>query len=160
MELEYGLDLGSDQFAAWSALCAEIGEPEFVVAIAWVLANPVVSSAIVGVRTLRHLEGLDRAAELKLDADVMAKLDEIFDINVQRPLKMAAGAGGVCVVAITTDRFLVIDHGQIGCKAIVGHHIWIQCCAPPFRDWATNDSNLTKTGRPDPGMLNDVHSIF
>jgi hypothetical protein len=26
---------------------------------------------------------------LKLDADVLAKLDEIFDINVQRPLKMA-----------------------------------------------------------------------
>ena len=59
-----------------------------MVAIAWVLANPVVSSAIVGVRTLRHLEGLERAAELKLDADVLAKLDVIFDINVQRPLKM------------------------------------------------------------------------
>ena len=60
-----------------------------MVAIAWVLANPVVSSAIVGVRTLRHLDGLERAAELKLDADVMAKLDVIFDINRQRPLKMA-----------------------------------------------------------------------
>jgi aryl-alcohol dehydrogenase-like predicted oxidoreductase len=89
VELEYGLDLGSEQFAAWSTLCAEIGEPEFVVAIAWVLANPVVSSAIVGVRTLRHLDGLEQAAELKLDADVMARLDEIFDINLQRPLKMA-----------------------------------------------------------------------
>ena len=88
VELEYGLDLGSDQFAQWSALCKEIGEPEFVVAIAWVLANPVVSSAIVGVRTLRHLEGLERAAELKFDADVMARLDVIFDINRQRPLKM------------------------------------------------------------------------
>ena len=88
VEQEYGLELGSEQFTAWSDLCREIGEPEFVVAIAWVLANPVVSSAIVGVRTLRHLDGLERAAELNLDEDMMAKLDVIFDINSQRPLKM------------------------------------------------------------------------
>lgn len=88
VEKEYGLDLGSEQFAQWSALCRELGEPEFIVAIAWVLANPVVSSAIVGVRTLQHLEGLERASELTLDADVMAQLDVIFDINRQRPLKM------------------------------------------------------------------------
>jgi len=88
VEREYGLDLGSEQFTEWSALCKEIGAPEFVVAIAWVLANPVVSSAIVGVRTLRHLDGLEQAAELKLDTDVMAQLDMIFDINRQRPLKL------------------------------------------------------------------------
>lgn len=88
VEQEYGLDLGSAQFAQWTALCREIGEPEFVVAIAWVLANPAVSSTIVGVRTLRHLEGLERAAELGLGDDVMSKLDKIFDINRQRPLQM------------------------------------------------------------------------
>ena len=47
------------------ALCREIGENERVVAIAWVLANPAVSSAIVGIRTVAHLDGLDRAAELR-----------------------------------------------------------------------------------------------
>ena len=84
---EYGLDLESDQFQAFSALCKEIGEPEFVVAIAWTLANPAVPSVIVGVRTVQHLEGLDRAAELVLDDATMARLNAIFDINRGRPLK-------------------------------------------------------------------------
>lgn len=87
VENEYGLRLGSEQFEAFSALCQEIGEKEHVVAIAWVLANPAVSSAIVGPRTLAHLDGLDRAAELKLDESAMARLDEIFDINRGRALK-------------------------------------------------------------------------
>ena len=43
---------------SFSNLCKEIGEKEFIVAIAWTLANPVVSSAIVGIRTVEHLDGL------------------------------------------------------------------------------------------------------
>jgi aryl-alcohol dehydrogenase-like predicted oxidoreductase len=84
---EYGLDLGSQQFSDYIALCEEIGEPPFVVAIAWVLANPAVSSAIVGARTVKHLNGLDRAAELELSPEHMARLNEIFDINKGRPLR-------------------------------------------------------------------------
>jgi aryl-alcohol dehydrogenase-like predicted oxidoreductase len=76
-----------EQFEAFSTLCREIGEPEPVVAIAWTLANPAVSSAIVGIRTLEHLDGMDRASELKLDQDVMARLDDIFNINRGRPLR-------------------------------------------------------------------------
>ena len=87
VEREYGLRLGSEQFEAFSALCQEIGEPEHVVAIAWTLAHPAVDSAIVGVRTVEQLEGLDRASELQLAPEHMAKLDEIFDINLGRPLK-------------------------------------------------------------------------
>jgi aryl-alcohol dehydrogenase-like predicted oxidoreductase len=88
VEGEYGLNLvDNEQFVAFSALCREIGEKEGTVAIAWTLANPAVSSAIVGVRTLEHLDGLDRAAELKLDPTWMAKLDEIFNINRGRPLR-------------------------------------------------------------------------
>ena len=51
-----------DRFAK---LCREIGEEERNVAIAWTLAHPVVCSAIVGIRTEEHLEGIVRAAELK-----------------------------------------------------------------------------------------------
>jgi aryl-alcohol dehydrogenase-like predicted oxidoreductase len=40
-----------------------------------------VSSAIVGVRTVDQLDGLDRAAALYLDAEVMDRLNQIFDIN-------------------------------------------------------------------------------
>ena len=88
VEREYQMTLDhNQQLEAFSTLCREIGESESIVAIAWVLANPAVSSAIVGVRTLGHLEGLDRAAALKLDAAQLAKLDEIFNINCGRPLR-------------------------------------------------------------------------
>ncbi|MBN1937258.1 MAG: aldo/keto reductase [Anaerolineae bacterium] len=75
------------QFEAFSALCRELGEQEYVVAIAWTLAHPAVASAIVGARTLAHLEGLDRAVALCLDAAVMDRLNDIFDINRGRPLR-------------------------------------------------------------------------
>ncbi len=88
VESEYGLSLTEDApFAAFSSLCDEIGEPEHVVAIAWVLAQPAVSSAIVGVRTLDHLQGLNRAAELELDEETLTRLDSIFDIGAGRPLR-------------------------------------------------------------------------
>jgi len=87
VENEYGMRVGNQQFEEFSALCREIGEPEHVVAIAWVLANPAVSSAIVGPRTLAHLDGLDRASELKLEPEIMARLDDLFDINRGRPLQ-------------------------------------------------------------------------
>ena len=45
-----------------------------------------VDSAIVGVRTMEQLEGLDRAAELELAPETMARLDEIFDINRGRKI--------------------------------------------------------------------------
>lgn len=83
VEEEYGISLGADnsQFVEFSALCREIGEPEHVVATAWVLKHPAVSSAIVGVRTPEQLDGLDRAAGLALDESAMSRLDDIFDIN-------------------------------------------------------------------------------
>jgi aryl-alcohol dehydrogenase-like predicted oxidoreductase len=85
---EYSRTLGVDkQFAEFSTLCRELGERETAIAIAWVLANPAVYSAIVGIRTVAQLDGLARAAELSLDAEVMSKLDAIFDINTSRPLK-------------------------------------------------------------------------
>jgi aryl-alcohol dehydrogenase-like predicted oxidoreductase len=88
VEREYGLDLGANpQFEAFSQLCRELGEREHVVAIAWTLANPAVSSAIVGVRRLEHLEGLERAAGLQLDEETMARLDKIFNINRGRPIQ-------------------------------------------------------------------------
>jgi aryl-alcohol dehydrogenase-like predicted oxidoreductase len=86
VEEEYGISLGPDntQFRDFSALCREIGEPEHVVATAWVLQHPAVDSAIVGVRTVDQLDGLDRAAALTLDDAAMDRLNEIFDINKGR----------------------------------------------------------------------------
>jgi aryl-alcohol dehydrogenase-like predicted oxidoreductase len=69
VEQEYGIRIGPEnrQFRDFSELCRELGEPEHVVAAAWVLQHPAVASAIVGVRTVDQLAGLDRAAELELD---------------------------------------------------------------------------------------------
>ena len=67
-------------------MCAEIGEPEHVVATAWVLQHPAVDCAIVGVRTVEQLDGLDGAAALVLEDSVMHRLDEIFDINKGRKI--------------------------------------------------------------------------
>jgi aryl-alcohol dehydrogenase-like predicted oxidoreductase len=91
VEEEYGIKIGpnNSQFRDFAALCKEIGEHEHVVATAWVLQHPAVNSAIVGVRTVEQLEGLDRAAELAIDNSAMARLDEIFDINKGR--KIGAG---------------------------------------------------------------------
>jgi aryl-alcohol dehydrogenase-like predicted oxidoreductase len=87
VENEYGMRVSDQQFADYNAFCQEIGESPHVVAIAWTLANPAVSSAIVGARTVAHLDRLDRAAELQLTPEQMARLNEIFDINKGRPLR-------------------------------------------------------------------------
>lgn len=89
LENEYGVRLGegNTQLADFSALCRELGEKESVVAIAWTLMNPAVNSAIVGIRTVEHLDGLERAAELVLEPAVMQRLDEIFSINKGRLLR-------------------------------------------------------------------------
>ncbi|HEY1959923.1 MAG TPA: aldo/keto reductase [Polyangiaceae bacterium] len=64
-----------DRFVAF---CKELGKAPADVALAWVLANPVVTAPIVGPRTMAHLEGALAALEVKLDATAMKKLDEIF----------------------------------------------------------------------------------
>ena len=89
VEKEYGFSVGETKmFDDFSKLCAELGEKEHIVAIAWTLANPAVTSAIVGIRTLKHLENIERAASLELGAEVLDKLDEIFDINNGKRLKI------------------------------------------------------------------------
>jgi aryl-alcohol dehydrogenase-like predicted oxidoreductase len=55
-----------------------MGEQPADVALAWLLANPVVTAPIIGPRTLEQLEGPLRALDISLDADVLAQLDQIF----------------------------------------------------------------------------------
>lgn len=62
----------------FSMLCKEIGEKEDTVALAWLLANPLVTAPIIGVRTLEQLEKSLKAVEVSLDEEVLKKLDEIF----------------------------------------------------------------------------------
>lgn len=66
------------QLEAYSALCAELGETEADVATAWVLANPAVTTLLLGPRTLQQFEASVHAAQIELPTDVLARLDEIF----------------------------------------------------------------------------------
>jgi len=62
----------------YEALCAKLGEAPSTVALAWLLANPVVTAPIIGPRTVKQLEDSIRATEITLDEATMKELDEIF----------------------------------------------------------------------------------
>jgi len=49
-----------------------------VVAVAWLLASPVVTAPILGPRTLEQLDAPLRALEVELGEEAMRRLDEIF----------------------------------------------------------------------------------
>jgi aryl-alcohol dehydrogenase-like predicted oxidoreductase len=67
-----------DTLSAWEGLCLELRERPADVAIAWLLAKPVVTAPIVGPRTIEQLEGSLRAVEIHLEAEVLARMDKIF----------------------------------------------------------------------------------
>jgi myo-inositol catabolism protein IolS len=77
---------------------AEVADPRGVpmtqIALAWVLRNPVVSTALVGSRTPQELQNNLAGAELKLTPDEVARIDEIMKgaagmHDVFTPLKQA-----------------------------------------------------------------------
>jgi aryl-alcohol dehydrogenase-like predicted oxidoreductase len=92
VEKEYGIPVGSDQIKTYQTLCSDLGESPVAVALAWVLAQPAVSSAIVGIRKLSHLDDMERASELELDEEMLKKLNEIFDTNKGRPIRTSKPA--------------------------------------------------------------------
>jgi aryl-alcohol dehydrogenase-like predicted oxidoreductase len=62
----------------YEALCDKIGIPPGDVALAWLLANPIVTAPIVGPRTMEQLEGANRALERKLDDATLKELEALF----------------------------------------------------------------------------------
>jgi len=66
------------QLEQWEKFCAELGHAPADVALAWLLANPVVTAPIIGPRTVEQVDGAMGALDVQLDADALARLDEIF----------------------------------------------------------------------------------
>lgn len=66
------------QLEAYEKLCADMGSDPADVALAWLLANPVVTAPIIGPRTVAQLDGTIAALEISMTSDVLATLDEIF----------------------------------------------------------------------------------
>ena len=62
----------------YEAFCKKLGEPPAAVALAWLLHNPIVTAPIIGPRTIEQLESTLRAAEIRLNEEVLRRLDEIF----------------------------------------------------------------------------------
>lgn len=72
------VEANRDKLEQYEALCKEMGEEPATVALAWLLHNPVVSAPIIGPRTLEQLESAIRATEVRLNDDVLKKLDALF----------------------------------------------------------------------------------
>jgi len=66
------------QIEQYEALCDELGHPPADVGIAWLLAQPGITAPIIGPRTVEQLESSVHALDVELDAQALARLDEIF----------------------------------------------------------------------------------
>jgi len=77
-EMEKRVTEKREQLERYEGFCRELGEPPAAVALAWLLHNPIVTAPIIGPRTMEQLESAVHATEITLDADALAKLDEIF----------------------------------------------------------------------------------
>jgi aryl-alcohol dehydrogenase-like predicted oxidoreductase len=67
-----------DQIAAYEDLCDDLGEEPANVALAWLLHQEGVTGPIIGPRTLAQLDDAQRAVTLRLDDDVLKRLDDLF----------------------------------------------------------------------------------
>jgi len=73
-----------DRVHRLTSLAEEAGISMTVLALAWVLNNPKVSAAIVGGSRPEQLTENAQAAGVRLDAELLAKIDEILDPVVER----------------------------------------------------------------------------
>ena len=66
------------QLERYEQLCRELGEQPADVGLAWLLHRPGITAPIIGPSTAEQLQGALHAVELKLSAETLAKLDEIW----------------------------------------------------------------------------------
>src|SRR3954447_16458072 len=66
------------QLEEYEALCRELGATPAAVAVAWVLRNPVVATTALGALTIEELHADLEALSVRLDDEVMARLDRIW----------------------------------------------------------------------------------
>jgi aryl-alcohol dehydrogenase-like predicted oxidoreductase len=71
-----------DAADALAALADEAGLALPELALAWVLNHPAVTAAIIGPRTMEHLQSHLPAVELELDAGILDRIDEIVPPGV------------------------------------------------------------------------------
>lgn len=67
-----------DKIQQYEDLADDLGLEPGDVALAWLLHQPAVTSPIVGPRSQQQLDAALRALDVKLDADALKRLDDIF----------------------------------------------------------------------------------
>lgn len=72
------IEKNRSQLERWEGLCKDLGEAPADVALAWLLANPVVTAPIIGPRTMEQLDGAVHALDISLSEDTLKQLNEIF----------------------------------------------------------------------------------
>jgi aryl-alcohol dehydrogenase-like predicted oxidoreductase len=72
------IEIAHERLDRYEALCKELGARPADVALAWLLHQPAVTAPIIGPRTEEQLFGSLRALDVRLDDEVLGKLDEIF----------------------------------------------------------------------------------
>jgi aryl-alcohol dehydrogenase-like predicted oxidoreductase len=77
-DLQKRVEKDRPKIERYEAFCKELGEKPADIALAWLLANPVVTAPIIGPRTIEQLDGSLRALEIKFSAETLTKLDEIW----------------------------------------------------------------------------------
>ncbi|HLO33634.1 MAG TPA: aldo/keto reductase [Anaerolineales bacterium] len=77
-EVEQDFKKFASQLNLYEKFCKQKGEKPADIALAWVLANPMVTAPILGPRTLEQLTGSLRALKIKFSQADLAKLDEIW----------------------------------------------------------------------------------
>jgi aryl-alcohol dehydrogenase-like predicted oxidoreductase len=68
----------ADQIQRYEEFCKEMGEIPANAALAWLLANPVVTAPIVGPRKMEQLTESLRATEIRFSPEQLQTLDEIW----------------------------------------------------------------------------------
>ena len=77
-ELQPSVEQHHDQLEAYETLCRDLGATPAHVALAWLLSNSVVSTAIVGPETDEELRSSLGALSVQLDNEAVERLDEIW----------------------------------------------------------------------------------
>ncbi|MGQ0840313.1 aldo/keto reductase [Actinokineospora sp.] len=86
------LEKHREAIEGYEKLCADLGEDPAHVGLAWLLHQPGVTAPIIGPRTADQLDGSLRALAITLDADTLAKLDELFPAPAPNGAKPAPEA--------------------------------------------------------------------
>jgi aryl-alcohol dehydrogenase-like predicted oxidoreductase len=77
-QVQKRIDSLKPQLEAWESFCKETGHKPADLALAWLIANPVVTAPIIGPRTMDQLTGSLAALEIKVSDDINHRLNAIW----------------------------------------------------------------------------------